>query len=307
MLLELVKYRRWWYAFSGVIIVPGLICLALFGLKLGIDFTGGSLIELKVPVGTQSEDLKRAVTSQYDPAVQSSGGATYQVRLKELNPVQHQEVLGRVKQALGPDVTELRFETVGPTISADLRNKAVLAVTLGSLLIVLYVAYAFRNVPKPASGWRFGVTTIFTLLHDVLFTLGAFALLGYFFGVEVDANFVAAILTVIGFSVHDTIVVFDRIRENLIKGEGKTFEDTVNFSIVQTIVRSINTSLTVLLVLTAMYLFGGTSTRTFVLALLIGIAVGTYSSIFNAAPVLVTWQNWADRRSRERSRKPKQS
>ncbi len=306
MLLELVKYRRWWYAFSAAIIVPGLIALALFGLKLGIDFTGGSLVELKVPAGTQSEELKRAVTAQYDPVVQSSGDATYQVRLKELNPVQHQEVLGRVKQALGPSVTELRFETVGPTISADIRNKAVLAVTLGSLLIVLYVAYAFRNVPKPASGWRFGVTTIFTLLHDVLFTLGAFALLGYFFGVEVDANFVAAVLTVIGFSVHDTIVVFDRIRENLIKGEGKTFEDTVNFSIVQTIVRSINTSLTVLLVLTAMYLFGGTSTRTFVLALLIGIAAGTYSSIFNAAPVLVTWQNWADRRSRERARKPKQ-
>ncbi len=302
MLLELVKYRRWWYAFSALLIVPGLICLATFGLKLGIDFTGGSLIELKVPSGTQGEQLKTAVGTEFEPVVQSSGRDAYQVRLKALDPAQHQQVLGQVKGKLGGAVTELRFETVGPTISADLRNKAILAVGLGSLLILAYVAYAFRNVPKPASGWRFGATAIFTLLHDILFTLGAFSLLGYFFGVEVDANFVAALLTVIGFSVHDTIVVFDRIRENLIKGEGKTFDDTVNFSLVQTMVRSINTSLTVLLVLTAMYLFGGTSIRTFVLALLIGITAGTYSSIFNAAPVLVTWQHWVDQRSKRRTK-----
>lgn len=303
MLLELVKYRRWWYIFSILIIVPGLICLATFGLKLGIDFTGGSLMELKVPSAAQSDQLKEAVGSQYEPIVQSSGDDTYQIRLHELNPNQHQEVLGGIKQRLGGTVTELRFETVGPTISADITRKAILAVGLGSLLILAYIAYAFRNVPKPASGWRFGTTAIFTLVHDILFTLGAFSLLGYFFGVEVDANFVAALLTVIGFSVHDTIVVFDRVRENLIKGVGERFEDTVNYSLVQTMVRSVNTSVTVLLVLAAMYLFGGTSIKTFVLALLVGIAAGTYSSIFNAAPVLVTWQNWAEKRTAKRTRK----
>lgn len=301
MLLELVKYRRWWYACSVLIIVPGLICLALFGLKLGIDFTGGSLIELQVPSGTQSEPLKAAVGPQFEPVVQSSGRDTYQVRLHELSPNQHQEALARVKQTVGGNVTELRFETVGPTISADITRKAILAVGLGSLLILIYIAYAFRNVPKPASGWRFGTTAIFTLIHDILFTLGVFSLLGYFFGIEVDANFVAALLTVIGFSVHDTIVVFDRVRENLIKGVGETFEDTVNYSLVQTVVRSINTSVTVLLVLAAMYLFGGTSIKTFVLALLVGIAAGTYSSIFNAAPLLVTWQNWADQRAAKKA------
>jgi preprotein translocase subunit SecF len=297
MLLKLVKYRRWWYAFSALIIIPGLISLTVFGLRLGIDFTGGSLIELQVPSGTQGEQLRDAIGGQYDPVVQSSGNDTYQVRLQELNPQQHREALERVTGQVGSGVTELRFETVGPTISADITRKAILAVGLGSLLIAAYIAYAFRNVPKPASSWRFGITTIFTLLHDILFTLGAFSLLGYFFGTEVDANFVAALLTVIGFSVHDTIVVFDRVRENLIKGEGDTFEDTVNYSLVQTLVRSVNTSMTVLLVLTAMYLFGGTSIKTFVLALLVGVAAGTYSSIFNAAPVLVTWQHWTAKRT----------
>jgi preprotein translocase subunit SecF len=300
MLLRLVHYRRWWYAFSALIIIPGLVCLAVFGLRLGIDFTGGSLMELKVPQNTQSEQLKEAFGSQLEPIVQSAGHDTYQVRSKELDPQQHQEALGRVKQQVGGEVAELRFETVGPTISADITRKAILAVALGSLLIAVYIAYAFRNVPKPASGWRFGTTTVLTLLHDILFTLGAFSLLGYFFGTEIDANFVAALLTVIGFSVHDTVVVFDRVRENLIKGEGDTFEDTVDYSLVQTLVRSVNTSMTVLLVLAAMYLFGGTSIKTFVLALLIGVAAGTYSSIFNAAPVLVTWQNWAQKRARKR-------
>ncbi|MSU75922.1 protein translocase subunit SecF [Patescibacteria group bacterium] len=301
-MLELVRYRRWWYAFSALIIVPGLISLSLYGLNLGIDFTGGSLMELNVPSGTQGQQVKDAIGHQYDPIVQSTSNNSYQVRLKELTPAQHTQVLDQVKQQIGPSVTEERFETVGPTISEDLTRKAILSVILGSLLIVAYIAYAFRNVPKPASSWRFGVTTILTLVHDLIFTLGVFSLLGHFFGVEVDANFVAALLTVIGFSVHDTIVVFDRIRENLIRGQGKTFEDTVNFSIVQTIVRSINTSLTVLLVLAAMYLFGGSSIQTFVLALLVGIAAGTYSSIFNAAPILVTWQNWADKRAAKKAK-----
>lgn len=301
MLLELVRYRRWWYAFSAILIIPGLISLFLYGLNLGIDFTGGSLMEIKTGKPVSNQQIEEALGQQYEPIVQSTSSETYQIRLKELDPSEHAQALEELRADLGTEVTEERFETVGPTISEDLTRKAVLSVVLGSLLIVLYIAYAFRNVPKPASGWRFGVTTILTLLHDIIFILGIFSILGHFAGVQIDANFVAAILTVIGFSVHDTIVVFDRIRENLIKGQGKTFEDTVNYSIVQTLVRSINTSITVLLVLTAMYLFGGESIKTFVLALLIGMAAGTYSSIFNAAPVLVTWQNWADKRVAKQS------
>ena len=297
MLLELIRYRRWWYAISALIILPGLISLALFGIKLGIDFTGGSLLEVKTASEVSVEQVREGVGTEYgEPIIQGTSDDTYQIRVKQLDPDQKTQVVTRLNQKVGP-VEERRFETVGPTIGADLTRKAILSVVLGSLLIVLYIAYAFRNVPKPASGWRFGVTTILTLVHDILFTLGLFSLLGRFAGVEIDANFVAAMLTVLGFSVHDTIVVFDRIRENLVRGQGKTLPDTVNFSIVQTLVRSINTSLTVLLVLTAMYFFGGTSIHNFILALLAGMAIGTYSSIFNAAPVLVSWQSWSDKRA----------
>lgn len=301
MLLEIIKYRRWWFLLSALLIVPGTISLVMFGLKLGIDFTGGSLMEVKAPASVTTGQVREAVGTQFgEPVVQSTGDNTYQVRLKTLDPNQHKEVLANLKTKASQDITELSFESVGPTVGADITRKAFLSVAFGALLIVLYVGYAFRNVPKPASSWRFGLTTIVALLHDILFTLGVFSILGHFAGVEVDATFVAAILTVIGFSVHDTIVVFDRIRENLTRGEGETFEETVNYSIVQTLVRSINTSLTVLLVLAAMYFFGGSSIHYFVLALLVGIAIGTYSSIFNAAPVLVTWQYWSDKRAAKR-------
>jgi preprotein translocase subunit SecF len=297
---RLADHRKWWYALSIALIVPGTISLLLFGLKLGIDFTGGSLIEIKAPAGADITDVRQAVGDRYgEPIVQSTSSGTYQVRVKQLDPRQHNDLLAATTAKLGKGTEELRFETVGPSISKELRNKAFLSVALGSLLILLYIAYAFRNVPKPASSWRFGTTTIVTLLHDILFTLGAFSLLGHFTGLEIDATFVAAILTAVGYSVHDTIVVFDRIRENLVKRVGGTFVDTVNYSIVQTLVRSLNTSLTLILVLIAMYLFGGTSLHGFVLALLLGTLIGTYSSIFNAAPLLVSWQLWSEKRSRK--------
>lgn len=301
MLLEIVKYRRWWYAFSALLLVPGLISLALYGVKLGIDFTGGSLLEVQTDKRVPSAQVREALGNDFgEPIVQTSDDNTYLIRLKTLDPDQKNQVVDKLKQGTGSQITERRFETVGPSISRDITQKAFISVVLGALLIVLYIAYAFRKVPKPASSWRFGLTTMVALAHDVIFTLGIFSLLGEFAGVELDATFVAAILTVLGFSVHDTIVVFDRIRENLLRGQGKTFEDTVNFSIAQTLVRSVNTSLTVLLVVAAMYLFGGTSIQDFVLALLVGIAIGTYSSIFNAAPVLVTWQQWSDKRAAKR-------
>ncbi len=298
MLRKLVNYRRWWYAFSILLVVPGTIALVTFGLRLGIDFTGGSLIELQVPTHTNSETVREAVGERYgNPVVQATSDDAFQVRVEELTPAQHNELRQQLTERLGEGTRELRFESVGPSISEDLRNKAILSVGIGSLLILLYIAYAFRNVPKPASSWRFGVTTVVTLLHDILFTLGVFALLGKFAGVEIDANFVAALLTVIGYSVHDTIVVFDRIRENLVKRVGKDFSETVNYSIAQTLIRSINTSVTVLFVLVAMYFFGGDSLKGFILALLIGTVIGTYSSIFNAAPLLVSWQLWSDKRA----------
>jgi preprotein translocase subunit SecF len=207
----------------------------------------------------------------------------------------HQEVL-RVLQKQDASLKETSFETVGPVIGSETTVNAFKAVSVAILLIVLYIAWSFRGVPKPASSWRFGVCTVAALLHDVIVLVGIFAILGHFYGVEIDSLFITAVLTVIGFSVHDTIVVFDRIRENLRKMGNTSFGTVVNESIVQTLNRSLNTSLTTLLVLFTLFLFGGESIKWFVVALLIGILSGTYSSIFNAAPLLVVWENWSRKR-----------
>jgi preprotein translocase subunit SecF len=194
------------------------------------------------------------------------------------------------------DVKQQEFETIGPVIGQETTLNALKAVGIASILIILYITWSFRSVPKPASSFRFGICAIIALIHDVLVVVGVFAILGHFFGVEIDSLFVTAILTIIGFSVHDTIVVFDRIRENLRRNGGENFAKTANESIIQTIGRSLNTSLTVILVLFTLLLFGGESIRWFVVALLIGIISGTYSSIFNASPLLVLWHEFSARR-----------
>ena len=188
-------------------------------------------------------------------------------------------------------MVEKRFESVGPVVGAEMAKKALLAVILASLAIILYIAWSFRQIPRPYSPWKFGISAVVALLHDALVVLGLFSLFGHFYQVEIDALFVTALLTVIGFSVHDTIVVFDRVRENLPKMYNKPFPEIVDFSLTETLVRSLNTSLTVILTLTALLLFGGETIRWFVVALLVGIVSGTYSSIFNAAPLLVLWES----------------
>lgn len=197
------------------------------------------------------------------------------------------------------DAKETQFETIGPAIGEETTANAIKAVIFASILIILYITWSFRSVPKPASSLRFGVCAIIALIHDILVVVGIFAILGRFFSVEVDSLFVTALLTVIGFSVHDTIVVFDRIRENLKRMAGVPFSQIVNESILQTLDRSLNTSLTVILVLFALLLFGGETIRWFVVALLIGIISGTYSSIFNASPLLVLWHELAEKRKKK--------
>jgi preprotein translocase subunit SecF len=273
-------------------IVPGIISLAVFGLRLGIDFSSGQLSTVRGSVTVEQATAAAAGLGFQDIQVVPSGNET-QIRFRDPAPqAQHETNHQKFKSALAArHIEELSFDSVGPTVSGDIALGAILSLLLASAAIVLYIAYAFRNAPPPVSPWSFGVMAIVALLHDALFVLGVFSILGHFFGVEVDALFVTAILTVIGFSVHDTIVVFDRIRENLRREKG-SFEQIVNTSILETLARSINTSLTVLLTLLALYLFGGQSIRLFVLALLIGVASGTYSSIFNASPLLVTWHNY---------------
>lgn len=306
--MNLIGKRKLWYAISLVLIIPGTISLLLNGLKLGIDFTGGSLMEVQ---GQAQSAQVRQLTAEIglkDVSITTSGGDRSLIRFRdEGEPAQQEANHQRFKSRLSEiGLIEIRFDAVGPSVSRDITRNAFISIVLASVAIVLYIAFAFRNTPPPVSPWSFGIAAIVALLHDALFVIGVFSILGVLFQVEVDALFVTAVLTVIGFSVHDTIVVFDRIRENLRRPvldtsgrrERISFEQTVNNSILETLARSINTSLTVLLVLLALYLFGGQSIKLFVLALLIGVASGTYSSIFNASPLLVTWHNYKLKRAK---------
>jgi preprotein translocase subunit SecF len=289
--MNLMKYKLWYFVFSLLIILPGLYFLATQGLRLGIDFTGGALLEYRFERALDISALKQEITKEGVEVgvIISSAEQTYLIRTKPIEQNKLNSLKEKLQAKFGK-IEERRIENVGPVIGSELKKKAVFALALASLAIVLYIAFSFRKIPKPASSWRFGVCAIVALLHDVLLVIGVFAILGHFWGVEVDTLFVTALLTIIGFSVHDTIVVFDRIRENLIKHMGKKFIEVTNLSVVQTLARSLNTSLTVVFVLMALLLFGGETIRWFVVALLVGIISGTYSSIFNATALLVWWE-----------------
>jgi preprotein translocase subunit SecF len=293
--MNFMKFKLLYFILSLLIILPGIFYLATTGLKLGIDFTGGALLEYKFEKNVNNEELKHDITSKGVEVGQVlySGDNTYIIRTKPLA----QEKINEIKKSLTDKYGKIetrREEFVGPVIGNELKLKSGFALAVSSLVIVLYIAWSFRKVPKPASSWRFGVTAVVALLHDALLIIGVFAILGHFWGVEVDTLFVTALLTIIGFSVHDTIVVFDRIRENLLKNVNKNFTEVANISIVQTLGRSLNTSLTVVFVLTALLLFGGETIRWFTFALLVGIISGTYSSIFNATALLAFWEERLD-------------
>lgn len=300
-MLNIVDKKYWYFLFSLILIIPGIISLALFGLKLSIDFTGGTRIDYKFTKNVNEKTVQgvRDVFAKEKITIAAIQTAEKNIIVRSA-PVEdkknakiNKELLTRIGS-----FKQESFETIGPTIGAETTQKAFYAVLISSTLILLYIAISFRKVPKPTSSWKFGVATIIALIHDVLVLLGAFSLLGHFFNVEADSLFITALLTVIGFSVHDTIVVFDRIRENLHRTSGVSFAQVVNDSILQTFVRSLNTSLTALLVLFTLLLFGGETVRWFVIALLIGIASGTYSSIFNAAPILVVWHDFNERKKK---------
>jgi len=297
--MNIIGKRNWYFLVSLLIIIPGIISLFVFGLNLSIDFTGGSRLTFSLQKQATTEEVGK-IRSAFEnekikvSTIEKSNNLVF-VRTQPIDQVQDTKVVNKLKSEI-KEFKQEEFETIGPTIGAETTSNAVKAVIIASLLIVLYITLSFRKVPKPASSFRFGICAIIALVHDVLVVMGAFAIFGHFFGVEIDSLFVTAILTVIGFSVHDTIVVFDRIRENLKRRGAMNFPQIVNDSILQTIDRSLNTSLTVILVLLAMLLFGGESIKWFVVALLVGITTGTYSSIFIAAALLVVWQNWSQKK-----------
>ena len=298
--MDIVKRKYLYFIISLVIIIPGIISLILFGMRLSIDFTGGSRIEIqnaKFKMQNEDTEISKIINQENIEvgSIQKSGQDSYIIRTKPLDQKTYQKLKKTIQEKI-PGTKETGFQTIGPTIGAETTVNAVKAVAAASVLIILYIAWSFRKVPKPASSIRFGICAIFALIHDVLVLVGVFSLLGHFLHVEIDSLFVTAVLTVIGFSVHDTIVVFDRIRENLRRMPTSPFATVVNESILQTFTRSLNTSFTVILVLFTLLLFGGESIRWFVVVFLVGIASGTYSSIFNAAPLLVVWEEWSRKR-----------
>ena len=294
MKIPFIKYSKIWFSLSGFLTLLAIIFLATWGLKLGIDFTGGSLMEVsfaqsRPPIEQLHKTLETANVN--DAVVQSLADNKYLIRSRFLSEDEHQSLLAKVKndfQTNGNTVSEERFETIGASVSSQLRQRAIWAIILVNFAIIIYIAYAFRGVSRPVASWKYGALAIIALFHDVLVVLGAFAVLGHFAGIEVGIDFVVALLTVLGFSVTDTIVVYDRVRENLTRAGSDDFAEVVNRGLNDTLMRSINTTLTVLLPLFALFYFGGASIHSFTLALLIGMASGAYSSIFIASPLLVT-------------------
>ncbi|MGD0878094.1 MAG: protein translocase subunit SecF [Anaerolineales bacterium] len=297
--MNLIKYRYLYFAISLLVIIPGVFALIFWGLPLGIDFTGGSLLEVQFKSGTPPtiaqvstiySNLSTSAMDISNPEIQPLGSDGLSIRSREMNDATKTKVVTALQAQYGGGqaVVIQDFNQVTASVGAQVARAAALAVVMASVAILIYIWYAFRKVNHP---FRFGVAAIIATIHDTLVVLGMGAILGHFLGWQVDSLFLTALLTVIGFSVHDDIVVFDRIRENSNIYRRVEFETVVNHSIVQTLDRSINTQLTVMITLLALALFGGDTIHHFVVILLIGVFSGTYSSIFNASPILVVWEN----------------
>ncbi len=297
---KIIPFRKIWLSVSALLVVLSITAISLWGLNFGLDFTGGSLLELKFH--NQEIDTKE-IKNTLEPLelssllVQTTDNNTVILRFQDSDENIHQEVIGTLESEYIAEnsntemenkasIEEMRFDAVGPSIGEELKNKSVNAMILVLIIIVVYISLVFKKVSKPISSWKYGIVAIVALFHDLVITLGVFAVLGEFMNLEINTPFVAAILTVLGYSVNDTIIVFDRIRENLLK-KLDNFSKTVNISVNQTISRSINTSVTTLLVLLSILFLGGSSIKEFILALAIGVFIGTYSSIFLASPLLV--------------------
>jgi preprotein translocase SecF subunit len=294
-MFNIVERRHWFFLLSTLIIVPGLVAMiysfAMFGspVKLSIDFTGGTLIELHFDESVQADQVRQAFLDQgfLGTTVQmTANNQTVLIRTKEMDPAVKDQIEQTLRTAIGP-LEELRFESVGPSVGAEVTRAAFWAVLAAAILIIAYIVLAFRKIPN---SFRYGVCAVVAMIHDILVAVGLFSIAGLLFNWEADALFLTAILTVVGFSVQDTIVVFDRIRENTPKRRGEPFETIVNRSLLETIHRSLATQLNAIFVLIAILFLGGATIKQFVAVLLIGLMSGTYSSIFNAVPLLVVWE-----------------
>lgn len=308
MELKIIKKRKLWYLLSGTLVVLSIFSLIFFKLNLAIDFTGGSLLEIELSDKVNNsidltsgnsfakylnENVSDNKTGNIVAQKNSNNG--FILRFKEVGQSEKDELVKKLKEKVDQNVKEMGFESIGPVLGSELKRNTIKAIIIASIAIVLYVAYAFRKVSYPIKSWKYGVIGIIALLHDILITMGVFAVLGKFLNIEVDMLFITALLTILGYSINDTIVIYDRIRENVLKINGE-FNSIVDKSINETMARSINTTVTTLLSLVAVFLFGGDSIKMFALALIIGITLGAYSSIFIASPLLVTLHNFENKK-----------
>lgn len=290
----IIQHRKFFYITSLVLVVSSIVALVVFGLRPGIDFRGGSIIEIEYASRPNTDEIRGVLNnfSLGSYSVRETGENGFIIRTDELTPVVHSEILSKLSFGGKNPVSEKRFNSIGPVLGKEAVEKSWMSIVLVLLAIILFITFAFRKVSKPVSSWKYGLIAIIALAHDVLIPTGVFAVLGAYAGIEVDTLFVTALLVILGFSIHDTIVVFDRVRENLHRNielhEKKGFDTIVGESISQTLVRSINTSLTTLLAIIALFIWGPDATRHFALALIIGIVTGTYSSICIGSPLLVT-------------------
>jgi len=294
---KIIQKSNLWLSISGILFVLAVIFLLIWGLKPGIDFTGGSLLEVSFkdnrPALEEVNVLLGELKIDGGVKIQPVGENNFSMRFQSTEESVHQDILNKLDAKYQKNVQEERFDSIGASVGKELKTRAIYAILFVVIAIVLYIAWAFRKVSWPVESWKYGVIAVISLLHDVIITAGIFALLGRFMNIEVDLPFVAALLTILGYSVNDTIVIFDRTRENLGRLSKLDFGEIVNRSLNETLARSINTTMTVLLALLAVFLFGGASIRYFSLALLIGVTLGAYSSIFLASPLLVVWNKWS--------------
>lgn len=294
---KIIQKRKIFFAISGTLCLISILSLIFWGLNLGIDFTGGALIELEFKEMNRPEVTairERANNILKDAVVQQSGDNSVILKFKTIDESTRQKFLTDFKESFakgeGSSIEEVRYESIGPSIGRELQKKALWGIVLVNLGIIIYIAWAFRKVSRPVASWMYGLGAVVALIHDVLITVGLFSIAGHFYGgVEVNLMIIAALLTILGYSVNDTIVVYDRTRENLLRSRNEDFEETVNASVNQTLRRSINTSLTTELSLIALYFFGGETIKYFTLALIFGIFIGTYSSIFIASALVTEW------------------
>ena len=301
-----VTYRKFFYILSALLLILSIGAVAKWGLNYGIDFKGGAILELEYASSTPSQAVLAAQLAPLDlsESIRPTGMNGYIIRMREISQDEKIVLTNVITASSTIAVTEKRFDSIGPVLGTEALRKSMASIIFVLLAIILFVAFAFRKVSQPVSSFKYGLIAIVALLHDVIIPTGVFSVLGHFLGYEIDTLFVTALLVILGFSVHDTIVVFDRVRENLNHAKANTpFDQIVGDSISQTFTRSINTSLTTLLALVVLYLVGGEATHHFSLALIIGIVAGTYSSIFVGSPLLVTVWKWQLKRQAKKAGK----